>query len=602
MSADFLAFLALPGNLRGRTEPSRSTMIRRLCLSAAVALSPLAAAAADAPAAAKPPAPAAAPAAATKGPEDAAWVHLRVPIFADEFQSVPVAQVEDEVITLREVTDALATMHQARAEKGTGKVDIMPVVDRLIDVRLVAVEAKNTGIDTMPDVEATLKDYRTSAARELLQQRVTKDVKGDPALIDRLFKDSVQQFKGRSILFANESEAKKLKAACDAGGKFEELAKRAVDEGKAKGGQDAQILPRDKLLPAVLAVLERMKPGEVSAPLALNEGWAVMKLEEVQYPENAAARARVEGIARQEAVKAALKTYYGEVSKRFAVIDQKLLKSLDFEAKKPGLAVLKKDRRPLARIKADKDITVADLAAALESGFFHGVEGASKKHRVNRSKLDVFDGLLAAKIVPLEVKRLGIDTSPEYLQKVEAYRTGLLFSTFLGRVIGPKVQVTDEAVRKHYDEHRKDYTYPAFYKLESLAFASAKDAQDAVQKLGSGTDFKWLNANSEQLKPGERAVKIEGVLAAGALPKELAAALSGAKAGDQRLYAHPEPAQYYAVHVVDVVQPQEQPFEEVQGKIREKLFYDQLNVEMKDWIGKLRKAANVKVFITKVGS
>jgi parvulin-like peptidyl-prolyl isomerase len=598
MSADFLAFSVSLSNLRGRIDLGRSTMFRRLCVSAAIALCPLAASAADAPAAA----PKAAAAAPTKGPEDAAWVHLRVPIFADEFQTVPVAQVEDQVITLSEVTDALASTHMSRKEQGTGKVDIVPIVDRLIEVRLIALEARNTGMNTLPDVEKSLTEYRDVAAREILQARVTKDVKADPAVVDRLFKESVQQFKARSLLFTNESDAIKLKKACDAGGNFEELAKAAVAEGKAKGGQEAQILPRDKVLPAVLIPLDSMKPGQVSAPLQLNEGWAVMKLEEILYPENAGARAKAEGIARQEAVKASLKTYYGEVSKRFATINQKLLKSLDFEAKKPGLAALKKDKRPLATIKGEKPITVADLAAALETGFFHGVEGATKKHRVNRIKLDVFDGLLSTKIIPLEVKRLGIDTSREYARKMDAYETGLLFSTFIARAIAPKVEVSDDAVRQYFDGHRKDYSYPAFYKLESLAFATAKEAQDAVQKLGSGTDFKWLNANSEQLKPAERAAKIEGVLSAAALPKELSDALSGAKAGDQRLYAHASPAQYYAVHVVDVVQPQEQPFDEVQGKIREQLFFEQLNAAIKDWVGKLRKAADVKVFITKVGS
>ncbi len=56
----------------------------------------------------------------------------------------------------------------------------------------------------------------------------------------------------------------------------------------------------------------------------------------------------------------------------------------------------------------------------------------------------------------------------------------------------------DEAkVRKYYEDHQADYTLPAFYKLESIGFATQKDAEAAVAKLRSGTDFKWLNANAD---------------------------------------------------------------------------------------------------------
>jgi hypothetical protein len=56
------------------------------------------------------------------------------------------------------------------------------------------------------------------------------------------------------------------------------------------------------------------------------------------------------------------------------------------------------------------------------------------------------------------------------------------------------------------------------------------------------------------------------------------------------------------VHVVDVVSPREQPLEEVRGKIEESIFYEGLNAAVKDWAGKLRKATDVQVFITRIGS
>jgi parvulin-like peptidyl-prolyl isomerase len=589
-------------------------MNRPLILAAALALSPVAAARAagapaaapkaEAPKAAAPaPKPDATAAAAKETAPEATFAYLKAPLFAEEFASFPVARVEDRVITLQEVTDALASAHGTHAkETKAGSVDVTPIIDRLVDIHLLAMEARNMGIDDLPEFKESMVDFKQRTGREMLKDRVTAGSKPDAAEVDRFYRDAIRTWKARSVLFANESDAIKLKAESDAGKKFEDLAKEAVAAGKGKGGEEAQVLPRAKLLPNVHAALEKMKPGEVSAPLRLEQGWAVIQVAEILYPDDAKMRAEIERTKDGEAKQKALEKAYGGLVKRYAKVDRKLLASLDYDAKRPGIPALKKDKRVLAALQGAKPITVGELTGALVGGFYHGVERAIESKKANRQKADVFDGLLSRRIVPLEVKRLGIDESPEFKRRVVAYEDSLLFASFLKQVIAPKVTVTEESVRKYFDAHRKDYTYPAFYKLESLAFATAKEAQAAVDKLRSGTDFKWLNANSEsQIPAAERKAKLDGTIAATSLPKDLAEALAGAKVGDHRLYADPA-QQFYAVHVVEIVPPQEQPYEEVRSKIEDVLFYDQINADLKDFAGKLRKASDVKVFITKIGS
>ena len=74
------------------------------------------------------------------------------------------------------------------------------------------------------------------------------------------------------------------------------------------------------------------------------------------------------------------------------------------------------------------------------------------------------------------------------------------------------MKLDEPTVRKYYDTHKADYTLPAFYKLESIGFATQKDAEAAVAKLRSGTDFKWLNANADgKLPPGKDTERPSGV-------------------------------------------------------------------------------------------
>ncbi len=529
---------------------------------------------------------------------------FKAPLFADESENLAVATVDEETVTLRELTRAIAGSHGGRAETThAGKKDFAPILDRLIEARLLAREAREMGIAELPEYKTSVEAFRQTAGRELLQAEVVKDIKADPAEVEKLFRQRVREWKVRSVLVAKQEDAKQIQPQVKAGKKFEDVAKQLVAEKKAKGGEESAFIGRAQALPEVLAALEKMKVGEVSAPVKLKDGFAVLKVEDMRYPEDAKIRAEVSqaSIARQN--KAALKKYYDALVKRYARTDEALLKSVDFEAKKPGIEALKKDKRVIARIEGGKPVTVGDLAEAVAQGFFHGVKTAVEEKRVNRDKMSVFDALLSERIVPLEVKRAGIDATAEYKARVADFENSLLFSKFLEKAVLPELKVSDDQLKKYYAEHKKEFTYPTFYKVESLAFTSLKGAEAAVKQLRGGTDYRWLNANAEgQVKASDRKLGLDGTLAATGLPKDLANLLSGVKKGDYRLYGDDAAQQYYAIHVMDVVGATEQPFEAAKEGINQKLFEDALTSAIKTWAGKLRKASQVKVFLTRIGS
>ncbi|HSN92772.1 MAG TPA: peptidylprolyl isomerase [Anaeromyxobacteraceae bacterium] len=532
-----------------------------------------------------------------------AYAILRAPLFSEDFAGVPVARVERELITVRDLNEALSDAHGTRKEgEGAGKTDVLPIVDRLVDARLLVMEARNMGFDDLPETKAALESFRRSVGMDLLKDRVTKEIAPDAVEVKRLYEARVREWKARSLLFADESEAIRARAEMDAGKKFEDVAAALLAAGKATGGQQAENLPASKLLPAVLAALEKLEAGDVSPPVRVERGWAILKVEEILHPEDPKARAEVERLSATRRKGEALEKYYQGLVKRYARIDRKLLKALDFEAKRSGPAALRKDRRVLAHIQGGKPITVADLTEAVLGGFYHGAEGALQRKKVNRQKTEIFDGLLSKRIVPLEIARLGIEKTPEFERRTAEGERSLLFTRLVEQVIAPQIKVEEDAIRAYYEKNRKDFTYPAFYKLESLAFGDVKRAQAALDKLRSGTDFKWLNANAEgQVEASERRVRLEGVLAASSLPKELAEALAGARAGDHRLHADPS-SQFYVVHVIDVAPAREQPLEEVRENIAGSLFYEKLNAAVKEWAAKLRKASDIQVFITKIGA
>ena len=78
---------------------------------------------------------------------------------------------------------------------------------------------------------------------------------------------------------AARAEAAKLKAQIAAGGDFAQLARLHSADATAPKGGDMGYLHRGMLPDGVDAVVDRLKPGEVSAPVTLLEGVALLRLE-----------------------------------------------------------------------------------------------------------------------------------------------------------------------------------------------------------------------------------------------------------------------------------------------------------------------------------
>jgi parvulin-like peptidyl-prolyl isomerase len=523
---------------------------------------------------------------------------LRVPLFADRFAEVPAATVGSDVITLRDLAESLAITHGGH-EGAAKKQDFGPLLDRLVDARLIVAEARDMGLDELPEVKKAVTTWRETSVREKLKARATAEVKPDPEAVAAAYRRAVQEWKVRSVLFEQAADAAAFAAGATDPAAFGAAAEAAVAGGKARGGEEGQYLGRKRSLRQVVATVERMKVGEVSAPVQVPDGHAVLLLEDVRYPEDPALRAEVERQATGPLIQRALHDYYETLIRKHATVNRKLLAAVDYHARKPGIGALAKDRRVLARIRGEAPVTVADLTAELKTQFFHGLERAAKERKVNAKKKQFFDSLLFRGLLDKEAKVQGVADEPEFRRELADYDRSVVFTAFLEKVVVPEVKVTEEDARAHYEGHRAELTYPDFYKLETLAFASARDAQASCEKLRSGTDVKWLKANAEaQLEPKKRSLQVDGAtVSAASMPEGLAAVLSGAGAGDCRIYAQSD-QECYAVLVVDKVAARVQPFEEAREVVEQQVFKEKLTRSVKEWAARLREAHEVQVYVT----
>jgi len=513
------------------------------------------------------------------------------------------AMVNGEPLTLEEFDRALADIHGGMTDNATRtRPDPSHLLDRMINARLILQEARNIGLDELPDVRSAEKTFSEDTLRGMLYEYHVRNIKKpDRKEVEKRYREAVKEVKVTSVLFEKEEDGKRLQAEVKAGGDFGELAQRMITAGEAKGSLEGQYMKFESLSPEVARTISSMKKGEVSPLIPVGKQFSLLMLEDIRYPKDKVARAKAQKDALQAKKAASLRAYTEGLRKKYVTIDRKLLDHLDYESSEADFGKLLADDRVLAKVKGEIPVTVADLTKALEKKFFHGTERAAEKKRINQRKDQVLEEILNRRVIIKEAKRQKLDRTEFYKTRTEEYRNGILFGTFVQKVIAPDLKVDEEELKSYYQAHIAEYTFPEMVRIDGLAFSDREDAEEVIEKLRKGADFQWLRANAEgQVEAGKGRDLLEfrgQLLDATTLSEEVRQAISGASPGDYRLYAGPGNA-YYVLDIRERIPSRPMPFESVKGRMEKKVYAETLQRVLREWEEKLRKASDVKIYAT----
>ena len=523
----------------------------------------------------------------------------KLPIIDGE---LAVATVNDEPITLEEFNRAIAASHAARpGTKTAGRIDYSKIINRMINTRLVVLEARNIGLDDLPQVKKMVADYSRSNLIELLLEGYVKDIKPDQDEVKKIYQEMVQERQVSSVRFAKEELAKNFQEKIKSGSSFEEAVKNAVDEGIAEEGVLGQYLKEKDLAPQIAQVVSKMEIGSTSPVVAIGgKGFIILRLEGKRFPEEedaeAMERARRQ-VLNQERVKAA-KGYYQDLKKKYVRTNKELIDGLDYESEEPGFDNLLKDKRVIVEINGEQSVTVGELTEALKQKFFHGVERAIKAKEVNKSKDQVLEGILEKRILLKEALKKGIDRSDEYKNRIKDYEISAVFGAFVNKVIIPDIKLDQKELKNHYQKNVAKYTFPEMMRIKELVFGKKSDAVTAVEKLTAGTDFDWLSSNAEgQVDKDTKGLLIfKGeLLTVSSMPEGVQKTISGAKPGDFRLYESPE-GYFYVLYIYHLLPGTPRPFESVKNDIAKEVFDDKVRKALEAYADQLREYYPVKIY------
>jgi parvulin-like peptidyl-prolyl isomerase len=511
-----------------------------------------------------------------------------------------VATINGEPVTLEQFNQELSVLSGGKGENEKGvKEKKFELLKRLVNTRLIIQEARRMGLDELKELKERVDVFSRVALRDELMERQIKNIKPDEKEVEKIYRESVKEFKVRSILFEKEEDARRMEKTVREGKDFDETARIFVADKRGKVDGEGNYLKRRDLLPEIKEAVSRMKIGSVSPVVRIRSGFVIFKLEDIRFPDDPLVKERVRLEVLREKQREAFGKYDKTLRTKYVKVNEVLLESLDFDSKEPGFEKLMKDKRVVAQIKGEKPITVGELADYMRQQLFHGVDRAAEAKRLNKRKNQMLEEMLHKRVLRKEALRLGIDKTEDYKNKVKEYENSLVFGTFIQKVVVPDVKLKEEELKAHYDQHIKDYTYPEMMRMSTLVFERREDAEKTILTLRKGTEFQWVKANAEgQLDRTTRGIlDLDGkLLTTRDLPEELKKAISGAKAGDFRLYQSSE-NHFYVLSIQQVVPSRPQPYEEAREKVAQKVYDDKLKKAVEDYADKLRALSDVKVYL-----
>jgi hypothetical protein len=515
---------------------------------------------------------------------------------------IAVATVNDEPITLEEFNRAIAASHAARpGAEAAGRIDYSKIINRIINTRLIVLEARNIGLDELPEIEGMVNDYSKETLMELLLEGYVKDIKPDQDEVEKLYQAMVKEWLISSVRFKKEELAKNFEEKIRGGNDFEETVKNALQEGTAEEGEVRQYLKEGDLAPQIAQVVSKMEIGSTSSVVAIGEkGFIILRLEGKRFPEEedaeAMKRARRQ-VLNQQRVKAA-KDYYQDLEKKYAIINEELIDGLDYESEQPGFDSLLKDKRVIVEVRGEQPVTVGKLTGALKQKFFHGVERAIKAKEVNKRKYQALEGIIKERILIKEALKKGIDKSDEYKNRIKEYEISAVFGAFINKVIIPDIKLDQKELETHYRENIQKYTFPEMMRIKELVFGKKSDAVTAVEKLRQGTDFGWMSSNAEGQvdKNTKGLLRFKGeLLTVSSMPEGVQKTISGANPGDFRLYESPE-GYFYVLYIYHLMPGGPRPFESARNDIVKEVFDDKVRKALETYADQLREYYPVKIY------
>ena len=407
------------------------------------------------------------------------------------------AVVNGESITEGDLNYMLNIAHRREDLSAAKALDISHYMQKLIADRLIIQEARRMDMEQLPEVQRAINAFliRESVVK-LHNEEIVQKVSVTAQEISDFYKKNYEKFTLAVIETGSEEEGKKALEQLKKGADFNGLAKK-YNPGKATGSEDDAKKNRNEItvirrtiIPQIEKVVTGMKPGEISDVIAINNKYVIIKLLEKKAAPDEEFE-KISGSIKSEIRKQKEKERGDEYLKVLreqanVKIHRALLKTIKLDGSKEETEKWLKDKTPLVEMYGSV-LTAGELAA----------QAVQEKQAPDFEKIKerIINTWIDYKVVDHEALRRHYEMSPALKEKLNDYKDQLLKNTFIRRVIAPKIEISDKALKKYYLDNRKSFLKPTRYKIQKIVLKTEEEANAVINSVKNGADFAWIAKN-----------------------------------------------------------------------------------------------------------
>jgi len=413
-----------------------------------------------------------------------------------------VAKVGEKEITVREVEDAYRRAADRFAYLGDDLDAKREFLNEVINKELLGMEARSRGLDKDDRVRVQYeKAKRQLLLSNLYEDEVLKKVK----VTRKDLKEELDKLEEERYIYQikvpTEEEAREIVDSLKHGADFEALAReRSVLPTADQGGLDGWGWRGKYATPFEEAAFS-LKPGEFSDVVKTVAGYHVIKVTDIRkvdlgtVEEN---KARLEKAIRERKEKERQHQYLESLIDKYQVkfSDDNiafLFQKVSEERDPNGSPYLPKfmglgDQKKVLVSYDGGEVTIADyIKKFTEKPPLFKTEVRDEGHM--RS---LVNGIITDRLLDIEAEKRGYIRRKEIKDRLDRKLEEIMVSTLYEDEIQGSIIVSDDEVKKYFEQHAEDYYVPEMVNVYILTFPRKADAEKFYQDLKSGADFDSL--------------------------------------------------------------------------------------------------------------
>lgn len=183
------------------------------------------------------------------------------------------------------------------------------LTDHVINLAILAQEARNRGLHENADTQASLALNRMQTLSDRLIRQIEAETEVSDEAIQAAYDErygNTSEYKARHILVEEESQARDMISQLDEGADFATLAQENSTGPSSENGGDLGWFSPDQMVPPFAEALQTIEPGSYGAePVETQFGWHVILVEDTRESDGPAleeVREQIVNSLRQEEI------------------------------------------------------------------------------------------------------------------------------------------------------------------------------------------------------------------------------------------------------------------------------------------------------------